>query len=86
MYAKAMPCAWAEPISGKISAQNGHGLQLRPHRSKMTAENLARLGLLHTLSSDYVPISLLMAAFRLVDEAGWSIPQAVASASCNPAR
>jgi len=55
------------------------------HSGNVSAMDLAREGLLHTLSSDYVPISLLMAAFRLVDEAGWSIPQAVASISRNPA-
>jgi alpha-D-ribose 1-methylphosphonate 5-triphosphate diphosphatase len=55
------------------------------HSGNVSALDLARQGLLHTLSSDYVPISMLMAAFRLVDEAGWSIPQAVASVSRNPA-
>lgn len=55
------------------------------HSGNVSALDLARQGLLHTLSSDYVPISLLMAAFRLVDEAGWGIPQAVASVSRNPA-
>ncbi len=55
------------------------------HSGNVAALDLAREGLLHTLSSDYVPISLLMAAFRLVDEAGWTVPQAVASVSRNPA-
>ena len=55
------------------------------HSGNVSAIELARQGLLHTLSSDYVPVSLLMAAFRLVDDAGWSIPQAVASVSRNPA-
>lgn len=56
------------------------------HSGNVAALELAKLGLLDTLSSDYVPASLLMGAFRLVDEAGWSIPQAVASVSLNPAR
>ncbi len=56
------------------------------HSGNVAALELAKLGLLDTLSSDYVPVSLLMGAFRLVDEAGWSIPQAVASVSLNPAR
>jgi alpha-D-ribose 1-methylphosphonate 5-triphosphate diphosphatase len=55
------------------------------HSGNVAAVDLARSGLLDTLSSDYVPASLLMAAFRLVDEAGWSIPQAVASVTLNPA-
>ena len=56
------------------------------HSGNVAALELAKLGLLDTLSSDYVPISLLMGAFRLVDQAGFSIPQAVATISRNPAR
>ncbi len=55
------------------------------HSGNVAALDLAKLGLLDTLSSDYVPISLLMGAFRLVDLAGFSIPQAVATVSLNPA-
>lgn len=55
------------------------------HSGNVAAIELARLGLLDTLSSDYVPISLLMGAFRLVDLAGFSIPRAVATISSNPA-
>jgi len=56
------------------------------HSGNVAAVELARLGLLDTLSSDYVPASLLLAAFRLVDEAGFSVPQAAATVSRNPAR
>lgn len=56
------------------------------HSGNVAAAELARLGLLDSLSSDYVPASLLMAAFRLVPEAGFTIPQAVATVSLNPAR
>jgi alpha-D-ribose 1-methylphosphonate 5-triphosphate diphosphatase len=56
------------------------------HSGNVAAMELARLGLLDTLSSDYVPGSLLLAAFRLVDEAGFSVPQAAATVSRNPAR
>jgi len=56
------------------------------HSGNVAAAELARLGLLDALSSDYVPASLLMAAFRLVDDAGFSLPQAVATVSLNPAR
>jgi alpha-D-ribose 1-methylphosphonate 5-triphosphate diphosphatase len=56
------------------------------HSGNVAAVELARLGLLDSLSSDYVPASLLLAAFRLVPDAGFSIAQAVATVSLNPAR
>jgi alpha-D-ribose 1-methylphosphonate 5-triphosphate diphosphatase len=56
------------------------------HSGNVAAVELARLGLLDTLSSDYVPASLLMAAFKLVAEAGFGLPQALATVSANPAR
>jgi len=56
------------------------------HSGNVAAVDLARLGLLDALSSDYVPASLLMAAFRLVSDAGFSVAQAVATVSLNPAR
>jgi alpha-D-ribose 1-methylphosphonate 5-triphosphate diphosphatase len=56
------------------------------HSGNVAAADLARAGLLDALSSDYVPASLLMAAFALTGEAGFSVPQAIASVSLNPAR
>jgi alpha-D-ribose 1-methylphosphonate 5-triphosphate diphosphatase len=56
------------------------------HSGNVAATELARLGLLDALSSDYVPASLMMAAFRLTEDAGFSVPQAVATVSRNPAR
>jgi alpha-D-ribose 1-methylphosphonate 5-triphosphate diphosphatase len=56
------------------------------HSGNVAAVELARIGLLDTLSSDYVPASLLMAAFRLVAEADYSLPRAIATVSLNPAR
>jgi alpha-D-ribose 1-methylphosphonate 5-triphosphate diphosphatase len=56
------------------------------HSGNVAAVELARRGLLDALSSDYVPASLMMAAFRLVSDAGFSIPQAIATVSLNPAR
>lgn len=56
------------------------------HSGNVAAVELARLGLLDALSSDYVPASLLLAAFRLTEDAGFSIPQAIATVSLNPAR
>jgi len=56
------------------------------HSGNVAAVDLARYLLLDSLSSDYVPASLLMAAFRLVRDADYSIPEAVATVSLNPAR
>ncbi len=56
------------------------------HSGNVAAIELAKLGVLDTLSSDYIPVSLLMAAFRLVDDAGFTIPQAMATVTRNPAR
>lgn len=56
------------------------------HSGNVSALELARLGLLDALSSDYVPHALLHAAFLLQERAGWSLPRAVATASFNPAR
>jgi alpha-D-ribose 1-methylphosphonate 5-triphosphate diphosphatase len=57
------------------------------HSGNVAAETLAREGLLDILSSDYVPASLLMAAFdlpRRID--GLGLPQALATVTLNPAR
>lgn len=56
------------------------------HSGNVAALELARHGLLDTLSSDYVPASLLLAAFKLVPDAGFTLPQALATVSLNPAR
>jgi len=56
------------------------------HSGNIAAAALAKQGLLDTLSSDYVPASLMLAAFRLVAQAGFRVPQAVATVSRNPAR
>jgi alpha-D-ribose 1-methylphosphonate 5-triphosphate diphosphatase len=55
------------------------------HSGNVAAVELARLDLLDALSSDYVPASLLMAAFRLVDQAQYSLPKAIAAVSRGPA-
>lgn len=54
------------------------------HSGNVSAAELARHGLLDVLSSDYVPASLLHAAFLLRSE-GFSLPGAVATVSRNPA-
>jgi alpha-D-ribose 1-methylphosphonate 5-triphosphate diphosphatase len=56
------------------------------HSGNVSALELAEAGLLDILSSDYVPSSLLTAAFELVEKAGWTLPQAMATVSAEPAR
>ena len=56
------------------------------HSGNISALDLARADLLDVLSSDYVPHSLLHAAFLLRDQAGWSLSKAMATATLNPAR
>lgn len=55
------------------------------HSGNVSAAELARQDLLDVLSSDYVPASLLHAAFLLQEE-GFSLPKAIATVSRNPAR
>lgn len=57
------------------------------HSGNVAAEDLARDGLLDVLSSDYVPASLLMAAFGLPERVpSITLPEAVATVTANPAR
>ena len=56
------------------------------HSGNVSVAALAAEGLLDNLASDYVPASLLQAAFRLTEEAhGFTLPQAVATVSAQPA-
>jgi alpha-D-ribose 1-methylphosphonate 5-triphosphate diphosphatase len=56
------------------------------HSGNVSAIELARLGLVEIVSSDYVPGSLLSATIRLTETAGLSLPAAVALVSRNPAQ
>jgi alpha-D-ribose 1-methylphosphonate 5-triphosphate diphosphatase len=56
------------------------------HSGNVSATELAAEGMLDALSSDYVPNSLLHAAFVLTDKARMSLHDAVATVSANPAR
>jgi len=55
------------------------------HSGNISAIDLARDGLVDILSSDYVPASLLPAAFRLVRELGYSLPAAIRMVATRPA-
>ncbi len=57
------------------------------HSGNISARELAEAGCLDVLSSDYVPVSLVQAAFQLADEVGSiSLPQAIATVTATPAR
>jgi alpha-D-ribose 1-methylphosphonate 5-triphosphate diphosphatase len=55
------------------------------HSGNVSARCLAAAGLLDALSSDYVPASLLQAAFCLHHELDYKLPDAIAKVSANPA-
>lgn len=56
------------------------------HSGNVSAQHLAEAGLLDLLSSDYVPFSLLQAAFELPEQvAAIALPEAVAMVTANPA-
>ena len=56
------------------------------HSGNVAAVELAKLGYLDVLSSDYVPASLLSAAFKLMEQADFTIDQAVSCVSTNSAK
>jgi len=57
------------------------------HSGNIAAIDLARMGLLDVLSSDYVPLSLIHAPFALCDaEDTISLPKAMALVTSNPAK
>ncbi len=55
------------------------------HSGNAAAGDLAEAGLLDALSSDYVPVSLLHAAFRLHDRFRWPLERAIDLVSGGPA-
>ena len=56
------------------------------HSGNVSAAELAQADLLDIFSSDYVPSSLLLATFMLADLEQWTLPKAVRTVTCNPAR
>jgi alpha-D-ribose 1-methylphosphonate 5-triphosphate diphosphatase len=58
----------------------------RSHSGNVAATTLAERNRLDILSSDYIPASLLQAAFKLTQESfGWSLPRALATVTSAPA-
>lgn len=80
-------------VAARAARDNGLGIIMGApnlvrggsHSGNVAAAELARAGLLDALSSDYVPASLLYGAFML-QEQGFSLPQAMATVASNPAR
>lgn len=56
------------------------------HSGNVAAEDLVRAGLVDAFASDYVPASLIEAAFLCADRAGIALPAAVATVTDAPAR
>lgn len=77
---KARECGLATVMGGPNVVRGGS------HSGNVAATELARLGLLDILSSDYVPGSLLGAVMRLVKEEILTLPNAVATVTSNPAK
>jgi alpha-D-ribose 1-methylphosphonate 5-triphosphate diphosphatase len=57
----------------------------KSHSGNIAARDLANMGVLDVLSSDYVPFSLMHAPFILADE-GMDLTKAIAMVSTTPAR
>jgi alpha-D-ribose 1-methylphosphonate 5-triphosphate diphosphatase len=55
------------------------------HSGNVAATDLVRAGVMDALASDYVPASLVEAAFRLADDGLLDLPAAVATISAQPA-
>jgi alpha-D-ribose 1-methylphosphonate 5-triphosphate diphosphatase len=56
------------------------------HSGNVAAKDLALAGYLDILSSDYIPNSLLTAAFKLTQVANFTLPQAIATVTLHPAK
>ena len=95
--AHALGAAMSEFPTTMAAASRAHGLGLKTiagapnvvrggsHSGNVAAADLARAGVLDGLSSDYVPASLLAAAWCLHHESGFSLPAAVRTVSEGPA-
>jgi alpha-D-ribose 1-methylphosphonate 5-triphosphate diphosphatase len=56
------------------------------HSGNLSARECAEHGLLDILASDYVPLSMLRAAFLMINLLKWPPEKALATVSVNPAR
>jgi alpha-D-ribose 1-methylphosphonate 5-triphosphate diphosphatase len=91
-------CAIAEfPVSLEAArAARSHGMWIvmgapnfvrgGSHSGNLSAREAADAALLDIFASDYVPLSMLRAAFQLMDDYGWAPERALATVTRNPAR
>jgi alpha-D-ribose 1-methylphosphonate 5-triphosphate diphosphatase len=80
---EAAQCARALGLTTVMGAPNV--VRGGSHSGNASALDLAREGLVDSLSSDYVPASLLPAAWRLADEGACTLPRAIGIVSRRPA-
>ena len=71
----------AEVIAGAPNLVRGGS-----HSGNVSAADLVRAGAAHAFASDYVPASMVEAAWRAVEETGIGLPQAVGMITDRPAR
>jgi alpha-D-ribose 1-methylphosphonate 5-triphosphate diphosphatase len=95
--ARAIGATMSEFPTTLAAATRAHGLGMKTiagapnvvrggsHSGNVAAVALARAGVLDGLSSDYVPSSLLQAAWCLHRDAGFSLPQSIGVISRGPA-
>ena len=79
--ARAAKACGMDVIAGSPNVVRGGS-----HSGNVSAIDLLRAGLVDAFASDYVPASLVEAAFLCVDLAGLDVPAAVALVTANPAR
>ena len=79
--AEAARDAQVEVIAGAPNIVRGGS-----HSGNVSAADLVRAGAADAYASDYVPASMVEAAWRTVEETGTSLPQAVAMITDRPAR
>ena len=79
--AEAARDAQVEVIAGAPNIVRGGS-----HSGNVSAAELVRAGAAHAYASDYVPASMVEAAWRTAEDTGISLPQAVAMITDRPAR
>jgi len=81
LAARAAKAIGMEVIAGAPNIVRGGS-----HSGNVSAAELVRAEAVDAFASDYVPASLVEAAFQCVTETGISLPQAVALVTDRPAR
>jgi alpha-D-ribose 1-methylphosphonate 5-triphosphate diphosphatase len=79
--AEAARDAQVEVIAGAPNIVRGGS-----HSGNVSAADLVRAGAAHAFASDYVPASMVEAAWRAVEETGIALPQAVGMITDRPSR